>query len=316
MRRIDCFIVFLAVVGLCWVLPVSAAELLEDFDDGSVDANEIELTIAPGGEINFVGGRVELIKSEGVGNGFSRLTHRMTTHGDFVVTVLADRTQSGGGYALGLVASHLAPVAGFTDIFYSETDGLSSLFLVDAMNQPTAITLAESTVTLRIRRVGGEVFHEYDTGTGFQTLASVSDAALTGPVTIGFFLGQQRGYTALQSGALDDIHIIADRISPSCGNGVLSDPESCDDGHEDWQTGEYCASDCEIVNCGDPDDSGAKTATDALFVLRTSVGLEACDDCICDVNRSGGATPVTASDALLVLQGSVGQPVSLNCIAC
>jgi hypothetical protein len=54
------------------------------------------------------------------------------------------------------------------------------------------------------------------------------------------------------------------------------------------------------------------TATDALFVLRTSVGLETCDLCVCDVNGSGS---VTASDALAVLRTGVGQPVSLQCPA-
>jgi len=55
------------------------------------------------------------------------------------------------------------------------------------------------------------------------------------------------------------------------------------------------------------------SATDGLFVLRASIGLEACADCICDVNGSGG---VSATDALYVLNLAVGQPLPLLCPPC
>jgi hypothetical protein len=55
------------------------------------------------------------------------------------------------------------------------------------------------------------------------------------------------------------------------------------------------------------------TATDGLYVLRAAVGIETCDDCVCDVNGSGA---VSATDALVVLQIAVGQPIPLQCPAC
>jgi hypothetical protein len=65
--------------------------------------------------------------------------------------------------------------------------------------------------------------------------------------------------------------------------------------------------------CGDSNDDGDVTASDALNVLRVAVGTASCAACICDVNSAGG---ITTSDALLVLRKSVGQPVALNCPDC
>jgi hypothetical protein len=66
-------------------------------------------------------------------------------------------------------------------------------------------------------------------------------------------------------------------------------------------------------SCGDPDGSGGNpTATDSLFVLNASVGLESCALRICDVDSSGS---VTASDALRVLRVAVGLPIPLDCPA-
>jgi hypothetical protein len=76
--------------------------------------------------------------------------------------------------------------------------------------------------------------------------------------------------------------------------------------------------------CGDPAPftaagfaaepySGLVTATDALFLLRSSVGLEECLPCVCDVDASGS---VSATDALIALQAAVGQPVELTCPPC
>ena len=67
------------------------------------------------------------------------------------------------------------------------------------------------------------------------------------------------------------------------------------------------------VNCGDPDASDSITANDALTVLRASVGLGSCDDCICNVN---GDAAVTAIDALIVLHVSVGIDTTFACDAC
>ncbi|HYB99117.1 MAG TPA: PQQ-dependent sugar dehydrogenase [Candidatus Limnocylindrales bacterium] len=71
--------------------------------------------------------------------------------------------------------------------------------------------------------------------------------------------------------------------------------------------------------CGDPVEDAAAgsaaslSASDALFVLRTSVGSQSCALCVCDVNDSGD---VTATDALAVLRAAVGSPVELTCPAC
>lgn len=62
--------------------------------------------------------------------------------------------------------------------------------------------------------------------------------------------------------------------------------------------------------CGDADESGAVTSTDALITLRTAVGSAVCAVFLCDVNDSGS---VTSSDALAILRLAVGQSVELVC---
>ncbi len=99
-----------------------------------------------------------------------------------------------------------------------------------------------------------------------------------------------------------------------CGDGQISVGETCDDGDVVWNRGEYCGADCQVLICGDPDDNGASTASDALFTLRAAVGISSCDSCICDVNNAGGTT---ASDALRLLNFAIGIPgVSLSCATC
>jgi hypothetical protein len=65
--------------------------------------------------------------------------------------------------------------------------------------------------------------------------------------------------------------------------------------------------------CGDASGDLAITATDALMVLNAAIGLGSCENCVCDVNRSGG---VTASDASVLLAAAVGQPDVLDCEPC
>ncbi len=98
--------------------------------------------------------------------------------------------------------------------------------------------------------------------------------------------------------------------STDCGNAILDPEELCDDGDNEFAFGDFCRRNCTSVACGDPNDSGQVNATDALFVLRTAVGLESCDLQVCDAN---GDLRTTASDALRVLMFSVGLPVGLNC---
>ncbi len=101
----------------------------------------------------------------------------------------------------------------------------------------------------------------------------------------------------------------------TCGNGQVEPGEICDGGAP-WQPGSPCNDTCTVLDCGDPDDSGARTATDALFVLRAAVGTAQCDPCLCNVDASSGANPVTATDALRLLRVAVGQPVVLTCPVC
>jgi uncharacterized delta-60 repeat protein len=75
----------------------------------------------------------------------------------------------------------------------------------------------------------------------------------------------------------------------------------------------YSNSDTSSGTCGDPTEDARVSASDALSVLRTAVGLQICLLCVCDVNNSG---TVTASDALNVLKKAVGQDVALDCPAC
>ncbi|HYC54506.1 MAG TPA: hypothetical protein VEL28_06190 [Candidatus Binatia bacterium] len=57
------------------------------------------------------------------------------------------------------------------------------------------------------------------------------------------------------------------------------------------------------TSCGDPNDDGQFTATDALFILRAAVGSLNCLLAICDVSGNG---TLQASDALLMLRIAVG----------
>ncbi len=64
--------------------------------------------------------------------------------------------------------------------------------------------------------------------------------------------------------------------------------------------------------CGDAVTDGSVTATDALAILNSAVGIFPCLLCVCDVNNNG---TVTATDALIVLRKAAGQAVILNCPA-
>lgn len=55
------------------------------------------------------------------------------------------------------------------------------------------------------------------------------------------------------------------------------------------------------------------TTSDALYILRASVGTVTCSPCYCDTDESGTAT---ASDALTALRLAVGQQVVKHCAAC
>jgi cysteine-rich repeat protein len=110
-----------------------------------------------------------------------------------------------------------------------------------------------------------------------------------------------------------DVFRLLDLIFPcstKCGNGVLNVEEDCDDGDNDWMRGDFCRRDCSVVECGDTNDDGNQDITDALYILRSAVGLEQCTLLVCDVN---GDLRIRASDALRMLQFSVGLNVTLAC---
>jgi Tol biopolymer transport system component len=66
-------------------------------------------------------------------------------------------------------------------------------------------------------------------------------------------------------------------------------------------------------NCGAPlSRRTVPRSSDALFVLRSAVGLVECLPCECDVDSNGR---IVAGDALLTLKAAVGQNVSLVCPA-
>jgi hypothetical protein len=62
--------------------------------------------------------------------------------------------------------------------------------------------------------------------------------------------------------------------------------------------------------CGDADDNGAITASDALLALRTAVGAASCPFLRCDTNADGF---ITTSDALRILHEAVGIDEVLEC---
>ncbi len=99
-------------------------------------------------------------------------------------------------------------------------------------------------------------------------------------------------------------------LSLTCGNGIIEPHEQCDDGEAAWKFGEVCNASCRRLACGDANDSGSLTASDAQFILRAAVGLDTCDLAVCDVNGDG---IIATADVLLVLQAATGQPIELNC---
>lgn len=99
-----------------------------------------------------------------------------------------------------------------------------------------------------------------------------------------------------------------------CGDGFVDHGETCDEGHHHWSMGDHCGTDCNLLACGDPDDTGEVTVVDALHTLKTAVDLASCDLCVCDVNSDRSITP---SDALLSLQESTqSSHHAMECPAC
>ena len=99
-------------------------------------------------------------------------------------------------------------------------------------------------------------------------------------------------------------------LSVTCGNGIIDSFEQCDDGEAAWSFGDICNASCQRLACGDANDSGSLTSSDAQFILRAALDLEHCDLSVCDVNDDG---IISTADSLMVLQAATGQPVELLC---
>jgi cysteine-rich repeat protein len=101
-------------------------------------------------------------------------------------------------------------------------------------------------------------------------------------------------------------------VCGDCGDGIVEDPEECDDGNATFTNGEDCGVGCVRIPCGKPTNStgSAPKAGDALFALRAAVQLVTCSLRVCDADGNGA---VTAADALRILRAAVGLQVALRC---
>jgi hypothetical protein len=289
-----------------------AATFTDSFDEGGLDPESYLFNTRFGFTPEVVDKKLVLTKTAGADSGFVSVTTVLTIKGDFEVTILAGATAATPGWSAGLSVSDYD--GGVSDIFFSGTANLKSRILVSPVASQQTIAVPSSSLAMRIRRVGDRLIHEYDAGEGYVQLNDAIDPKLAGPVVVSLFLSEETAGAGAAAVSFDDLLVAADALTPPCGNGVLEVGEDCDDDSPEYGFGDYCDSTCELVSCGDTNDSGTVTVVDALHTLRTSVESTSCDDCVCDVDSSGGGTNV--SDALRILRVSVGQAVTLGCPAC
>jgi hypothetical protein len=93
-----------------------------------------------------------------------------------------------------------------------------------------------------------------------------------------------------------------------CSQGACVETAACD------TECSLCSEGTCLPLCGNPFDSvnTGTTIADALYTLRTSVDLEVCGLCVCDVNSN---SQITAVDALKLLRSVVRLPETLECPA-
>ena len=99
-------------------------------------------------------------------------------------------------------------------------------------------------------------------------------------------------------------------IALTCGNDIIDDEETCDDGDTIWDFGQACNPSCQLVGCGDPNDSGSVTVQDAQFALQAAVGLQACDLAVCDVDNNG---TLSTTDVQRILFSATNDGRGLRC---
>jgi len=241
----------------------------------------------------------------------------------FEDTILVEESVCVAGQCLytattpGIVAEQEQPLEG---LFFIDNAIPLTLEIVDLSDE---VSLRFDSLILdtpgQIIRLGFSPFHAHTTyqveipegveGDFFVTFKITSSAP--------FYLDSAEYTLLLTNGVHHDTTTTTLGGEPICGDGFLSAGEACDDGDTDWVVGGYCRADCTMIACGDPDDSGTTSATDALVTLRAAVGVGSCDSCVCDVDSSGGPAPVSASDALRVLRAATGNAdMSLSCPIC
>jgi hypothetical protein len=118
------------------------------------------------------------------------------------------------------------------------------------------------------------------------------------PVAADFDLSQQQGLTA----DLDVVDAMVSITSIDCESVTTTTIATT-----------TTTSTLPDVLCGDWDGNDEILVSDALGVLRTSVGSVECPLCICDMDGNG---KVFVSDALMALRIAVGVDVTTNCSAC
>ena len=106
------------------------------------------------------------------------------------------------------------------------------------------------------------------------------------------------------------VELFCPELSLTCGNGFLEELEECDDGDTDFERGQYCNATCQLLQCGDPNDSGQRNLLDAVFIIGAAVGNNFCDFAVCDLTGNG---IINSTDALRSLMNSVLLPVRFRC---
>ena len=188
--------------------PAAAVTFVEHFDGAALDPG-LAAQADPGYSQAIVSSKLDVEKTNGSGTGEVSVQTLFTIDGDFTATVVATRTDLSGGAKLGLRVIFLDH-ATTAEMFLDGADGVEGVINGSSATQMVAAT----TATLCIRRVGGFVSDEVDTGSGFVSVQSNTfDARFTKVrARVDMVLVQGGTSIAAESGTLDDFTINADVI--------------------------------------------------------------------------------------------------------